>query len=476
MLNRRRFLEESMIAAAAAIGTGAMASAIEQKSQPDSTAPSDRIRHAVLGCRIRGKVHAAEFSKLPGVEVVYVVDPDLQLANTVADSVEKQTGKRPQVTHDLRRVNDDASVDTISIAAPNHWHALAAIWGMQSGKHVYVEKPVSHNVWEGRRMVEVAQQTKKICQVGTQNRSRGDLQAVADFIRAGKLGKIELARTIVYGSRGSIGARGAYQVPVGVDYDLWLGPAQKRELTRPQLHYDWHWDWNTGNGELGNNNIHYVDICRWLLNLNGLGKSVISLGGRFGYEDAGDTPNTQIVVHEFDHLTLIQEVRGLKTDPFRGQFKGGCVIHGSEGFIVDASWFDLQGNLVKKFEGKAINHFANFIDAVRSNDRQILKADIVQGHQSTALCHIGNISYRVGQDVGASEIPKRVSSLKMNDSVQATVDSMLEHLASNGLSQLDTKIRWGEHLKVDGESFVGNANADALLRREYRAPFVVPTA
>ncbi len=478
MQNRRQFLEESMIAAASVLtAQSALRSApIASSEETAITSPNEMVRHAVIGCRIRGKVHAAEFAKLNGVEVAYVCDPDLQLAEALAESVEKTTGRKPKVVQDLRLLNDDKSIDTLSVAAPNHWHALATIWGMQAGKHVYVEKPLCHNVVEGRRMIQVADKTKRICQVGTQNRSRGDLAAAAQYIRDGKLGKISLARTIVYGARGSIGPRDKYELPTGVDYSLWLGPAAMLPLSRKQLHYDWHWDWNTGNGELGNNNIHYVDMCRLLLGLKGLGDSVISVGGRLGYEDAGDTPNTQLVAHGFGDVAIVQEVRGLKSDPFSDKFKGGCIVYGSEGFIAESTVFDPKGNLVKKLEGENVNHFANFMSAVRSGRREDLKADVTEGHQSTGLCHVGNISYRLGRPESIAEIRNRLAELNLHEDVSKTLERMTEHLKSNGLDLEKNKLNLGPFLSLSQtkEEFVGNADANMLLSREYRAPFVVP--
>src|SRR5438309_7605886 len=212
---------------------------------------------------------------------------------------------------DLRVILDDKSVAAVFIATPNHWHALAAIWAMQAGKDVYVEKPVSHNISEGRRIVQAARNLNRICQGGTQNRSNGPLAEAIKYIHDGKLGEVKLARSIVYGQRGSIGGPGHYEVPAIVDYNLWLGPAAMVPLTRPKFHYDWHWFWNTGNGELGNNNIHSTDVCRWGLGVTGLGRAVISYGGRLGYTDAAETPNTQVVIHDIGGQTIVTETRGL---------------------------------------------------------------------------------------------------------------------------------------------------------------------
>lgn len=475
-ITRRQFFEESMIATAAAAAAASNASQGQAQETTKRAAANETIRHAVIGCRVRGRVHAAEFAKLKGVEVVYVCDPDRQLADELATAVEKAQGRRPAAVQDLRTIFEDKAVDTVSIAAPNHWHALAAIWAMQAGKHVYVEKPVSHNVSEGRRIVQVAEKTGRLCQTGTQNRSNTALAAAAEFIRAGKLGEVTFARSIIYGLRESIGPRGMYEVPKQVDYNLFMGPAAEVPLTRPNLHYDWHWVWNTGNGELGNNNIHIIDICRWLMGLSGLGDSVLSIGGRLGYEDAGETPNTQMVVHTFGKTTIVQEVRGLKTHPFSPKFSAGHVIHGTEGFIAETSLFDRDGNLVRTFEGRPENHFANFIKAVRSGRRSDLNADIREGHQSSALCHVGNISYRLGQAERADDIARRLEDSKPNAEVARTFERMTSHLRDNGVDLERNRLTIGPLLRIDSEreAFSGHPDANALLTREYRRPFVVP--
>jgi predicted dehydrogenase len=377
---------------------------------------------------------------------------------------------------DLRKAFDDQSVDTVSIAAPNHWHALAAIWAMQAGKDVYVEKPVSHNVSEGRRMVQVARKTGRICQGGTQYRSGGPMAAAVEYMRAGKLGEVKLARSIVYGGRGSIGAKGKYEVPASVDYNLFLGPAPHVPLTRPRLHYDWHWVWDTGNGELGNNNVHTIDLCRWGLGVAGLGRAVISYGGRLGYRDAGETPNTQVCIFDFGEKAIISETRGLKTAPYHPEYKFGAIFEGTEGIIAGTSLFDFDGKLISTFEGKSVNHFANFLDAVRSRRREDLKAEIEEGHQSTALCHIGNISWRLGKPAPSEQI---MAELTRFDSPAAleTIERTVQHLRDNEVDLAETPLTLGEFLQLDGEkeSFRGNEAAKALLTREYRRPFVVPS-
>jgi predicted dehydrogenase len=369
-------------------------------------------------------------------------------------------------------------VAAVFIATPNHWHALAAIWAMQAGKDVYVEKPVSHNVSEGRRIVQVARKLGRICQGGTQNRSNAALAEAIRYIHEGKLGQVKLARSIVYGRRGSIGGPTQCEIPASVDYNLWLGPAAMTPLTRPKFHYDWHWFWNTGNGELGNNNIHSLDICRWGLGVTGLGRAVISYGRRFGYTDAAETPNTQVCVFDFGDKTIVAETRGLKTEPFNPNFKSGWIFKGTEGIIADSSLFDLDGKLVRTFTGKTESHFANFLNAVRSRKISDLHADVLETHQSTALCHIGNISWRLGRLSSPAEIQKELSRLKVHDDVLETFERTRKHLAENDVDLEKSKLTLGLPLRVDSEKekFVDNASADALLTREYRKPFVLPAA
>lgn len=470
---RRKFLEETMLATAAACALQGQTSLAVEADQSTAT---DDWPHAVIGCRIRGRVHAQEFGRIPGVRVAYVCDPDRDLAEELATQVEKEKGYRPQAIQDMRRIFDDKSIKTVSIAAPNHWHALAAIWAMQSGKDVYVEKPVSNTIEEGERMVQAARKLGRICQAGTQNRSVGAHAAIVDYLRAGKLGEVSLARTIIYGKRGSIGPRGMYPIPSNIDHNLWLGPASQQVLTRPQLHYDWHWVWDTGNGELGNNNIHYVDLVRWMLGLNGYGDSVWSIGGRLGYEDAGETPNTQMVVHTFEKQTIIQEVRGLKSGPFSEKFKGGWILYGTEGFIAGTSLFDPSGNLVQTFKGPTENHFANFIEAARSGRSEELNAEIAQGHQSTALCHVGNISHRLGETAGPGEIEQAIDRAMLHPEVMTTYMKMVSHLKENEVDLDKQRLTLGRRLQIRREQapFV-DSMANALVGREYRAPFVLPS-
>jgi hypothetical protein len=311
---------------------------------------------------------------------------------------------------------------------------------------------------------------------GTQNRSNTALAAAVRYMRAGKLGEVKLARSIVYGRRGSIGGPGTCEIPASVDYNLWAGPAPMIPLTRAKFHYDWHWVWDTGNGELGNNNIHSLDICRWGLGLTGLGRSVISFGGRLGYKDAGETPNTQVCVFDFGDKAIISETRGLKTEPFHPSYKGGWIFFGTEGVIAGTSLFDLKGQLVRTFDGKAESHPANFLKAVRSRKRENLTADILEGHQSSALCHLGNISWRLGRAMAPSEIRDVLNQLKVQEHALETFDRTAQHLRENDVDLKQTRLMLGPQLGLDSdrEAFVKHPQADALLSREYCRPFVVP--
>ena len=280
--------------------------------------PGELLRVAIIGVGTRGGVHIDQFTRNPNTEVAYIVEADEKVGQQGAEVVARKQGRKPKVAQDMREAFDDKSVDIVSIAAPNHWHSLAAIWAMQAGKDVYVEKPVSHNLSEGRRVVETARKHNRICQAGMQCRSmKGTVDAV-EYVRSGKIGEVKLARGLCYKRRPSIGPKGNYQVPREVNYDLWCGPARTLPLTRKNFHYDWHWQREWGNGDMGNQGPHQMDIARWGLGLDRLADTAIAFGGRLGYEDAGDVANTEVGIFEFDDRTLVFEVRGLETDPLRG--------------------------------------------------------------------------------------------------------------------------------------------------------------
>jgi predicted dehydrogenase len=478
---RRQFLEDSLFAAAAAAAATCVTTNASAAPSPRRlTGPNDLIRVAVIGVGGRGREHIDTLAKLTDtVQIATVCDCDTVAGMRAVKMVEDRTAHTPKFEQDLRRVFDDTAIDAVTIATPNHWHALAAIWAMQAGKDVYVEKPVSHNVSEGRRIVQFARKLGRICQTGTQCRSSEGVIKAIEYIRSGKLGDVKLARGLCYKSRGSIGkSTGEQMVPESVNYDLWCGPAPRSALTRSRLHYDWHWVWDTGNGDLGNQGIHQMDIARWGLGQNELCNTAVGLGGRFGYQDDGETPNTHLSFLGYGDKQLIFEVRGLKTEKYRGAGVG-VVFYGTDGYIVNPSYtsstvIDRDGNVVEKFQDKddiMVKHVRNFLDAVQSRQHTHLTADIEEGHLSSALCHLGNISYRLG-----SAHPINTKLPIQDAAAQETFGRFEKHLADNGIDLETSQYTLGRSLTLDPkrEVFVDDKEADAMLTREYRTPYVVP--
>jgi predicted dehydrogenase len=472
---RRDFLHEAMMAASTGLFASSARSAPTSAETPRGPA-AERLRVAVLGVNGRGMAHIRSFAGRHNCVVAAICDPDCGVVDRALRSAAAAQDVIPRYEPDLRRVLDDRSIDIVTIATPNHWHALAAIWALQAGKHVYVEKPVSHNVLEGRRMVEAARKYRRICQAGMQSRSNPGMREAMAFLHAGKLGKIRLARGLCYKRRPGIGkVEGAGVLPKTVDYDLWCGPAPKKPLARQSLHYDWHWQWDFGNGDLGNQGIHEMDKARWGLGKDTLPRSVLSVGGRFGPADDGETANTQLCVYDYGDCTLLFEVRGLPTKPLLGASVGN-IFHGSEGYMVCPSYdraaaFTPRGELIRKFEGSG-DHAGNFIAAVRANRPELLHADIAEGHLSSALCHIGNISYRLGTEVGFDEKKKQFAD---TDAAEAFT-RMETHVRAFKLPAAALKYRCGRRLRIDAktESFFGDHHPHKLLTRVERQPFVVP--
>ncbi len=440
-IDRRRFLKNSAALAAslsafevAATRARAEDQIAERKEDGAKKAgPNDQIRVAVIGVRGRGMEHVHSYLKLKDARITTICDVDQKVIKPATLEISAVYGSAPKYVQDLRRVFDDPEIDAVSIATPNHWHSLATIWACQAGKDVYVEKPISHNVSEGRKAVEAARKYNKIVQAGTQCRSHKGIQDAIEFLRSGKLGQIYMAKGLCYKPRGSIGHKPDGPVPEGLDYDLWTGPAEMRPFNPNKLHYNWHWIWNTGNGDLGNQGIHQMDLARWGLGKNEFPKTVMSAGGRYGYKDDRETPNTQTVDFEFDDALLQFEVRGLPTNDELG-VKIGDLFYGTEGVLAISSYTDWQTYLGPKLEkgpgGRGGgNHFANFLQAVRSRDVKSLNGDIEEGHLSSAYCHLGNIAYKLGRKL---------------------------------------------HINPSTESFVDDAQADALLTRKYRKGFEVP--
>jgi predicted dehydrogenase len=472
-MNRRAFLEQSLLATAATIVVpGAAGTALAQDPQR-TVARNDRIRVGVIGVRGRGRAHIGAFKKSPDAEVVAICDPDSGVIAPAMESV-------PSATYhtDLRSMLDDPSIDAVSIATPNHWHSLATIWALEAGKHVYVEKPISHNVLEGRRVVEAAQRTGKLVQHGTQSRSSKATVDAMQWLHDGGLGRVETARALCFKRRQSIGKVSGPQTPPStLDLDLWTGPAAMEPLMRASLHYDWHWVFNTGNGDIGNQGVHQMDIARWGLGLDDFPQRVVSCGGRLGYDDDGETPNTQIALYDYGPKQIVFEVRGLETGPYHTAHIG-VVFHGEHGYLVSSSYakvvaFDHDGQPIQTFTGGG-DHIQNFLDAIRSGDATVLNSDALEGHRSSALCHLGNISYQLGSPrrLGATDAP-----FEGVEPADDAFRSMRTHLTDNGIDPDATDYTMGPSLAFDDatERFHG-AHAEAanvLLTREYRAPYVV---
>ena len=481
---RRRFIRNSLLAAAAFKTWPLMA----QSAKLRVVGANDDVRVAVVGFNGRGKNHIEAFSKMKGARLVALCDVDsvvlgkeLQKATEAGNKVEGYT--------DVRKLLENKDIDAVTFATPHHWHALGAIWAAQAGKDVYVEKPASHEVWEGRKMVEAARKYNRMMQVGAQCRSSVGLQEAIAWLHEGHLGKIIRARGLCYKRRESIGkTTGPQPIPESVNYDLWCGPApidppRRNSKKNGPIHYEWHWFWEYGNGDLGNQGIHQMDIARWALGEPEISPRVLSVGGRLGYEDDGQTPNTQIVFHDYKAAPLIFEVRGLpaaegstKMDAYHGA-SIGVVIDCEGGSIVIPSYTkaivrDRDGKEIKTYEAGG-DHFANFIQAVRSRRTSDLHADIAEGHVSAALCHTGNISYRLGKPMSPEAIRDAV---KADRDLAESLGRMEEHLAANKVDLHQTPLTLGPALIMNAktERFTNNEEANQLLTREYRKPFVVP--
>ena len=486
-ITRRAFLG-STAAAAAATTLGCRAPAGSARAG----SPNQRLRIAIVGLRSRGVSHLNQFARLPGVEIAALCDVDRNVLEAARAKAIKAGAADPLTIVDYRELLERDDIDAVSIATPNHWHALQAVWACQAGKDVYLEKPVSHNVWEGRQIVHAAARHDRIVQTGTQIRSSPAIRDALAWVDEGHLGEIRLVRGLCYNPRQSIGrVEGPRQVDAAVDYDLWCGPAPKKPLMRERLHYDWHWVFDTGNGDLGNQGVHQMDIARWALGEDALPPRTISVGGRFGYVDDGNTPNTQLVYHDYERAPLLFEVRGLprnlrarrrrrwrrrNMDEYLGA-RVGVIVHCEGGHLripkyTEAAAFDARGRRLEKWEGGA-NHYANFVDAVHSRRSEDLTASIEDGHLSSALCHLGNVSYLRGEAGGPAKIAEVAGKLR---NAGDTADRFLDHLVRNGVDPEIEQPIVGSWLAIDptSETIEGDDEANRLLTREYREPFVVP--
>ncbi len=471
-LTRRRFLEDSLLATAAAMVIPGAATAVG--AAPPKRKSRDLIRVGVIGVRGRGRAHIQEFRDSADSEVVAICDPDSGVLEPAMDAV-------PDAKYykDLREMLDDKSIDAITVATPNHWHSLAAIWALQAGKHVYVEKPVSHDFAEGRAVINAAKRYGGIIQHGTQSRSHKATRDAMAWLQEGGLGRVTWARGLCYKRRDSIGKRDTPLTPPSTcDVNLWTGPARMEPIYRNEFHYDWHWVFNTGNGDVGNQGVHQMDIARWGLGIDDHPQRVMSVGGRVGYEDAADTPNTQLTHFDYGDKEILFEVRGLPTDAYRTAHIG-VIFQGEHGYMVSASYskvvvFDNDGKEMKVFEGGG-NHFQNFLDAIKAGRPDRLNADMTEAHRSTGLCHLGNISHMLGTRTPLGS----VGSPYPTETANKACGEMRDHIVASGLSPETTMVSVGPELKFDdaSERFYGPHAEDAnrMLVREYREPFAIPS-
>ncbi len=479
-ITRRQFVSSSAAAAGLALAAPKFASAQEKQVS--------EIRVAVIGTKGQGRGHMRNLRE----NLVAICDVDQTILRERAGEFRSEQGRELQTYTDYRRLLENRDIDAVSIATPNHTHSLIAIAAIQAGKDVYVEKPVSHNVWEGRQLVAAARKEGRVVQCGTQSRSSKALQEAVAWVRGGGLGEIQYAMGTCYKPRQSIGKLEApLSVPKSIDYDLWCGPADKVDLYRSSLHYDWHWDFNTGAGDMGNQGIHQMDIARWFLGEDRVAPRCVSIGGRLGYDDAGNTPNTQVVLHDYPAAPLIFETRGLprskpgqknwaaSMDSFRG-CRIAVLVQCEQGYVIasddydNASAFDHRGKQVKRWRGGG-DHHANWLHAVAARDPTRLNADIQKGHVSSALCHIGNVSHRIGEPQSASDIAARIAG---NALLSSAYERMASHLRANDVD-VDGKpgaLVMGQWVNLDTrtEQFVDNASASELQARRGRSGFVIP--
>lgn len=413
------------------IATG---STIIAQAMTGKASANDRIRVAVLGVNGRGKDHIAGFQGLPEAEVAVLCDPDRNVAAERAAEFEKKYGKKVETEVDLRKVFERKDIDVISIATPNHWHALATIWACQAGKDVYVEKPGAHNIYEGRKMVEAAHKYKRIVQHGVQLRSSEALQEAVGLLRKGVIGKVYMARGLVYRWRPSIGKKPSEPVPAHLDYDLWTGPAQMKPYSQRLVHYNWHWTWDYGNGDVGNQGIHETDMCMWGLDV-GLPERVTAMGDKFLFDDDKETPELMTSLYHYPkQKKMIQfEVRHWCTNNEEGVGVGN-IFYGSDGYMLVKGYDSYEVYLGQKREkGPARkmggNHYANFIKAVKSRNTSDQNGPVETAHLSSALAHLGNIAYRLGRQLQFDPVK---------------------------------------------EKFVGDEQANKMITRKYRPPFTVP--
>ena len=404
---------------------------------------NDRIRIAVCGVFGRGKTHIEEIMGLSDkakVDVVALCDPDMDVLKEKAADFEKKYGKKVAIHQDFRKALEDPNIDAITVATPNHWHALISIWACQAGKDVYVEKPATHNVAEGRKLIEAAYKYNRIVQHGVQLRSSVAIREAVKHLEDGLIGRVYMSRGLVYRWRPDIGNKGISPTPAGLNYDLWCGPAPMRPFTKNLVHYNWHWHWNYGNGDVGNQGIHETDLCMWGLGVNSLPERITSMGGKFLWDDCKEVPEIQTSIYHYPkQKKIIQfEVRNWCTNEEDGAGVGN-IFYGDKGYLVVNGYGTYQSYLGQKREkgpgrsenGELTLHFQNWFDAIRARDMSIQNGPVQTGALASSLAHLGNISYRLGRQLEFDPVAERFIGDNIDD-------------------------------------------ANAMLTREYRAPYLLP--
>jgi hypothetical protein len=475
-LPRRRFLSQS-----AMLATGF---AIAPKLSGYACA-NEEIRVGFLSCGGRANELMGSFSKIPGVKIVGLCDPD---ASRVAKAKNRFPDAKTQT--DLRKLIEDPNIDAVVVATCNHWHCLASIWAMQAGKDVYVEKPLSHSQWEGEQTIAAARKYQRICQVGTQQRSDPMQKELKKFLHEEKaLGEIQRVAVNRYGVRGPIGKR-SEPLPKdpNIDWNLWLGPAADQPVYRNAWHYDWHWDWNTGSGEMGNWGVHVLDDVRNVVFRDSVQvpRRILGGGGRIVWNDAGESPNVHAVAFDTGSIPVVIGLSNLPDKP-NGKRSPDAPGPGSgyvaycqggrlEGQRGSAKAFDRDGKLIKDFKGNGGGgHQANFIEAVRSRKSEMLNAEVQVGHDSTGWCNFANICFQAADN---QDLRQKVESAMGHPGWEPLMEQMLDHLNAHGVEPNDPALRMSHWMELDPKTgrFVGQyaQQGNALIKRQYREGFAVP--
>ena len=475
-MNRRKFMKQSLAMAGASF--------VVSHAGHRVLGANEIIHMGIGGCGGRGGSHLGAYLGAKETDVMYCVDVDMKRAESAAAKAGKKQGKTPLAVQDIRRALDDKNLNGISCATCNHWHTLMTIWTVQAGKDIYVEKPATHNVHEGRICTDIIAKSKQIVQTGTQRRSEKRWAQMVEVTKSGKLGKLLISHGFASKTRRSIGFKEFSDPPANLDWNLWVGPAPMQRYHGNLVHYNWHWFWDFGNGEIGNQGVHQTDCARWAIPGATHPMFVFSLGGRIEYKDQGQTPNTQLTVYDYGDTILLFEVCGLVGG--KGNDKGirrvsndfvyeaGTVVDGSK-FTPNDSHKDAQMPSVDTKLGPGGGPFGNFIEAMRSRKKEDLNAPFEEGHYSASICHLGNISYRLGRETKWSDVKKKPFD---DDYANERWERISEHLVKNrGLKLGEWPCRVGLPLKFDPETekFIdAPAAATRMLTRPPRKPFDVP--